>query len=399
VGRSLLSSLAIAAALGLSGCLLFSDSVNKAPVVTITGPTSVVRGIPMEYTATAKDDKDNQATIRSRWAEFDLKDQGCNAYLASTEWPSSTSVPFASGDAPYTFTADSLKVVCLCVQAADHKGATGQACLRIEPSNPVPIPDIKDVSGFLSGQQRQLCKPIHLSAEGSIYPPGDQPEFLWELKYTGTITAGKAIKLESCKEGVAVDKAKQHRCLAPTVPGPYEVKLTITDTVTVNGNTSTKTSDPFLFQIFVNEDAPPCLVATDPDIFSKLTLLSRSSNLGGTYESRTFWVNNAPDDCEQDSTKLVWSISDSPQTPDKWKFLDNPENQLTISQSQFPNARPGDFVKVRVEVRDTPVSKLYLSGGKVCEETVDICCGQNTQCTGSSNECVQWTTWTVQFQP
>ena len=97
-------------------------------------------------------------------------------------------------------------------------------------------------------------------------------------------------------------------------------------------------------------------------------------------------------------TQFVWSVLDSTRASATWTYQTNTSDAFTISQAQFPNARPGDTIRVRVEVRDTAVQKLYQAGGSVCaQDTVDICCG-SAAC-GTPNDCVRWTSWTVQFQP
>jgi hypothetical protein len=61
----------------------------------------------------------------------------------------------------------------------------------------------------------------------------------------------------------------------------------------------------------------------------------------------------------------------------------------------FPNALLGDTVRLRLEVRDSVVAASYTDWP--CPPDQDICCAQNT--CGGPNECIRWTTWTVQFQP
>jgi hypothetical protein len=389
------------AALGWSGCLLFSESVNKAPVVTITPPSQpVVRDEKVLFSATVHDDKDSLAKIKLYWNEFKSSNEGCD-WITPAAWLGvidEYTTPWAS-DAPYPFTAKSLDVVCLCVRAVDHQGAAGQACQRIQPVNPIPTAVIKDVQGVASGQMRPLCSKIHLSAEDSRYPDGDQPSFDWSLTYTGADpVAGKAVKLASC------DKAKptQHMCFSADVTGTYEAKLTVTDTVLVNGAPSVSRSEPASFLIPVNVDMPPCLINTDPDMKIQRVILSRNPGSDSSLASRTFQVNSAPDDCDEydfengsvGGAKLLWSIYDSTEVTPTWRYLDNPTKEWTIRQSDFPNARPGDIIKLRVEVNDSRTEEHRIT----CSPDVTFCCGSG-ECRGASDECVRWTTWKVQFQP
>jgi hypothetical protein len=247
---------------------------------------------------------------------------------------------------------------------------------------------------------------MHLSSEGPSYPQGDKLKFNWSLKYAGSDTAGRAVQLTTCA-GVAADKTDQHRCFYAAGPGTYTVTLSIDDSITVDGNTTTVTSEPAEFSVPVNIDMPPCIQRTDPDVYSQLAFLSLSTSLGGSYESRTFRVLSVADDCEpyplpagstNPSTLFKWSVFDSTQPSPSWSYPTNASDSFTVSQALFPNARPGDSIKLRVEVRDRAVQKLYESVGQACSsDTVDICCGASA--CGTPNDCIRWTTWTVQFQP
>jgi len=409
VGWSLRASLAFTAALGLSGCLLFTDPINKAPVVKfllVTNP--VAFGIPAEFRVTVTDDKDNLPPLLVDWGEFNYPTQGCDSITNAT-WGSATKPTTLDSSASYLLTADSMAPACLCARATDHNGATGLNCVKITP---VPVATIVDVSGVPSGQQRRLCSQVHLSAENSSFPVGDKVDFKWSIQYEGADSAGKSVQLAACTTGVPTGKAEQHRCFTAGSPGvstvgTYTVKLTIADTFVVNSASTSVPSDPATFVIPVNKDTPPCLQRTDPDAYARRILLSRNPDLSGTYQSRTFKVLSVDDDCEpyplpagstNPSSLFVWSVLDSTKASPTWTYQTNDSDSFTISQAQFPNARPGDTIQLRVEVRDLVVQKVYQSGGSVCaQDTVDICCGSNA--CGTPNDCIRWTTWMVQFQP
>jgi hypothetical protein len=402
VGRSLRASLVFTAALGLSGCLLFTDPINKAPVVTIHQVTSpVVFGIPAEFTVTVTDDRDNPPPLLAEWKEFDYPTAGCES-ITNPTWDPLQSKP-QDRSASYLLTADSLAPVCLCARATDHDGATGLNCVKISP---VPVATIVDVSGASSGQQRRLCSQVHLSAENSGFPAGDKIQFKWSIQYEGADPAGKSVQLGPCTAGVPTGMADLHRCFTAGSPGvstagKYTVTLSLTDT------TTSSTSDQAQFVIPVNMDTPPCLQRTDPDVYASRILLSRNADLSGTYQSRTFKVLSVDDDCEpyplpagstNPSSLFVWSVLDSTKSSPTWTYQTNDSDSFTISQAQFPNARPGDTIQLRVEVRDSVVQKLYQAGGSACaQDTLDICCGSSA--CGTSSDCVRWTTWVVQFQP
>jgi hypothetical protein len=408
VGWSLRASLAFTAALGLSGCLLFTDPINKAPVVTIHQVDSpVVFGLPAEFTVTVTDDRDNPPPLMVEWKEFNYPTAGCES-ITNPTWGISQSPPL-DRSVSYMLTAESMAPSCLCARATDHNGATGMTCAKISP---VPVATIVDVSGALSKQQRRLCSQVHLSAENSNFPAGDKVDFKWSIQYEGADPAGRSVQLAACTTGVPTGKADQHRCFTAGSPGvstvgTYTVKLTITDTFVVNSASTSVSSDPATFVIPVNKDTPPCLQRTDPDVDAKRILLSRNAGLSGTYQSRTFQVLSVDDDCEpyplpagstNPSSQFVWSVLDSTQASPTWTYPTNNSDSFTISQAQFPNARPGDTIQLRVEVRDTFVQDHYSRSGPPCaQDTVDICCGSSA--CGTPTDCVRWTTWMVQFQP
>ena len=370
-------------------------------MVTITALTDpVTRGELAEFTATVKDE-DSPDSFLLKWAEFKSKDGLC-------DWNSSQPVTTLDSSTPYTFAPQTLAVICVCARATDHRGATGQVCLPIAPANPKPVAQIVDISGALSGQPRPLCSQVHLSAEDSTFPAGDKLKFNWSLQYSGTDSTGKSVQFAACA-GVATDKTDQHQCFYAAGPGTYTVTLSIDDTVVEDGiaTSTTTTSDPTTYQVPVNVDTPPCIQRTDPDVYAQRILLARSADLGGSYQSRTFRVLSVADDCDpyplpagssNSPAQFVWSVLDSTQPSPKWAYQTNTSDSFTVSQALFPNARPGDTIELRVEVRDAAVQAIYHSGGQACSsDTVDICCGASA--CGGTNDCIRWTTWTVQFQP
>ena len=408
VGRSLQAYLALLAPLGLSGCLLFTDPINKAPTVKIVGPDQVIPGIEDSYTAEVTDE-DSPASLVIEWAEFPSTNEGCDSItLASWATLADTEKHRLASTAPYSFTADARGIACLCVRATDSYGASTQKCKPITAVNVDPVAVITDVSGEASGQTRPLCSQIELSAEKSRFPADDQLQFNWSMHYSGTDSKGMTTQLAECP-GIVAKLKDQHRCFYAAGPGTYTVTLSITDTPPDGSAADVLTSLPVTFIIPVAADTPPCLQRTDPEVHSQLVFLSGSGNLGTTYQSRTFKVLSVADDCEpypvpagsgKQQTQFVWSVYDATQATPSWVYQTNTSDSFTVSQALFPNTLPGDTVKLRVEVRDTPVKNLYLDGISACltdQTGPDICCGSNG-CTGT-NDCIRWTTWTVRFQP
>lgn len=401
--------LAFAAVLGFSGCLLFTDPINKAPVVTITPETtSVTRGTPTAFTAQVTDDKDNPRFIVLNWVEFPAVNPSCASYLAASEWTGKLGLYPSSGptteEVPYSFAPKKLASVCLCVQATDSAGATAQACtLPITPTNPDPVAVITDLSAIPAGQAKHpLCSTVRLSAEKSS-PTKDQldtdevVQFTWD----GTDPNGAKIQFTSCS-GIASDKVDDLLpCFKGAVSGNYQVTLTIADTVVVNKIPVTKTSQPATLQIAVDVDRPACILTTDPDVYAKTVVLSRS-------ETRTFTVSNVADDCDPypptaSALQFVWSLFDPTQPNPSGQTQWVPQRDFKavafpVSQALFPNVRPGDIVKVRLEVRDTPTQLSYSRDqpeGPFCTPDTSPCYAKDDA--GKLTDCVRWTTWNVQF--
>jgi hypothetical protein len=402
VGRSHQVSLVFAATLGLSGCTWFENSVNKAPVVKIsTDATTIYRNTRVTFVATVTDDHDSAPALRLRWLLFTpVGDQ----QTCRPAWPS-TQPPNVSDPLTYPFQPPTLETSCLCAQVFDTQGATGQDCYRIAPANVAPKVVITDDSGAQSNQERSLCSQIRLSAGG--YPAEDQIRFQWAIEYQGSTPSGRSVQLQPC-EGVTASP-DAHRCFNTGARGTYTVTLRIEDTPPGTTAATPAQADPFV--IPVRDDTPPCILRTEPEVYAQRILLSRGTDLGGSYQSRTFKALSVDDDCEPypmvtgstGSTYFAWSVMDMTRPSDagaaSWVPQTDNTASFTVSQAQFPNARPGDAVKVRLEVRDTRVVSDYQDPSySPCHDLPDICRDSSSSSTGAK-DCVRWTTWTVQFQP
>jgi hypothetical protein len=408
VGRSSSTYLASVALLGASGCLLFTDPINKAPEVDIVSPGgSIVRGESADFTANIHDDKDPLSALDIEWAVFPSdKNESCVG-ITKNDWaqPTVEKTPRAS-DQPYVFKATSEGVVCVCVQVVDRNGARGQDCERVVVGPATLVATITDFSGKASGQPHSLCSEVHLSAESSRYPEGDLVEFHWTIQYLATDPLGKATQLVTC-DGIAKGKEDQHRCFYAAAPGTYTVTMSFTDKP-AGAATPGVQSKAVTFDVVVGADTPPSLQQTDPGIHALRIMLSRSTDLGATFQSRTFKVLSVDDDCEpypvpaasaKQPTQFVWSIYDGTRASPAWVYQANTSDSFTVSQAMFPNALPGDSIKLRVEVRDEAVERSVMAGASACPSIeTDICCGPS-DCTGSISDRIRWTTWTVQFLP
>jgi hypothetical protein len=387
-------ALLVAAALGLAGCLLLSDPVNKAPTVTVSYPgLPIYRSQTVDFSATVKDDRDAPSQLELRWDVLSPKDadpkvgnDGTCLTIGAADWRKG--LPVARLDQPFQYKFDDADAKCVCAEVTDSKGAKGYGCSQpIKPSNPVPVPAITDESGASSGDLRRLCSQIRLFGENKAeWPAVDPLAYKWSVQYSGDDSAGRSVQLVNCPD----DKTGAHQCMYAAASGTYTVSLSIEDTV--DPKISGKSSD---YVIRVDIDRPPCIRRTEPDVYAHWILSS------GSY---TFKALSVDDDCEpypqvsgsRGPTQFVWWVFDNTSGGTAtWARQTESSDSFLISKAKFPNARPGDTIKVRLEVRDTKVQDDYQSNHKVCDD-IDLCCGPEG-CT--ANECVRWTTWMVQFQP
>lgn len=380
---------------GLCGCLLYTDPINEAPVVTVIPSGPVFRGVPTYFTVSVEREA---GPLSVRWASFAAKDEGCD-WVTAAEW-AALPADRLSTDAPYVYQTESLLPTCVCALVADPQGASGLDCERVAADTPVPVAVLTDLGGAAVASQRAKCSQIELSGAGSRFLASDPVEFAWTLDYAGPDPAkGKATRLMACANRTPVTPGA-YQCFYAPVPGVYSVTLTVTDAPAGNA-AAAKTSAVTTLDITVLEDAPACLVQASPDITAKWIL-------GSEYEARTFTVSSVQDDCEPyperrdtptvQKASFIWSVMDGTRGKTTWEVQANPSNlnYFTVDPQSFPAARPGDTIGLRVEVRDTPAQQLFRMNGPLCLETVPICCGADG-CDASG--CVRWTTWTVQFQP
>jgi hypothetical protein len=395
------------AALGWSGCLLFTDPVNQAPVVTLSPELDKVpRGQATDFTAKVVDE-DGLAITTVRWAEFGVMQDGC-AWISSASW---TDRPVAgptevARDAPFHFTPKNTSVTCLCAQASDGYGAAGQACRRLVVTTPPPRIVVTDLDGKPVNGMLPKCSQVQLSAAQSTGQPSDDLKFSWSLDYTGTDPNGKLVKLTDCP-GRTPPTPGAYQCFYSAAPGEYVVTLVVTDVPPAGGGDTATASVALAFSIA--DDTPAWIQTAAPDIDAGWIVLARNAALGGQYQSRTFTVATVADDCEpfpprrdaptQPPPTFIWSVMDGTQGKTTWEVrATGQQNSFVIDQDNFRGARPGDTIGLRVEVRDTLAQQVYATQGLACPQSMDLCCGGSDPCP-ATNAQVRWTTWTVQFEP
>lgn len=381
---------------GLCGCLLYTDPINEAPVVTVVPSGPVLRGAATLFTVSIVREG---SPVNVRWASFAAKDGGCD-WVTAAEWSALPPGDGLSSDAPYVYQTESLLPTCVCALVADREGAHGLDCERVVAETPIPVAVITDLTGAPVLGQWSKCSQIALSAAASSFLASDPVTFAWTLDYAGPDPVkGKAARLAPCTSAPP-PLAGAYQCFYAPVPGVYAVTLTVTD-APAGAIAAAKTSPVTKLDLTVLDDTPACLAQASPDIAAKWIL-------GNQYESRTFTVSSVQDDCEPyperrdtptvQRASFIWSVKDGTRGKTTWEVQANPSNlnSFTVDPQSFPAARPGDTIELRVEVRDSPAQQLFRMNGPLCQENVAICCGSDGCDAGG---CVRWTTWTVQFWP
>ena len=342
------------------------------------------------------------------WATIRAVNEGCSS-ITNADWKDAieTSPPL-DRNVGYRFAPDALDVVCICARATDSHGAVGfsSPCLTLVPGNAKPVARIVDVekTRLRSGATALFDDP---PVGGDLDFPDEQANrrhrFQLEIGYSGTDPSGANVHLGDCS-GVG-QRQGANTCFYAGVPGTYTVTLSITDTPRVAVGGDPLTSDPVSFVAKVAADRPAWLRRTNPEWDAQIVVLSRRSDLGGSYESRTFEVTSVDDDCEpipapagKKEARLLWSIWGADKSNPKWEYQATSSKSLEVNQTRFPDALPGDIVKIRVEVLDAAADNLYKTPGySPCLAEVDICC-EAGDCAGDKPP-VRWTTWKVLFQP
>ncbi len=224
----------------------------------------------------------------------------------------------------------------------------------------------KDTGHFVVGQA------IWLSGLASSDPDtGDVLSYFWEdaVRPPGSTASEFVLQPSSLDRRPTDDPTEAVLCLmVPDYPGSYEIKLTVSDGT--EEDTATK-------HLEVDEDEPPCIVATNPDAAAEALLLDSGS-------PARFQVLEVRDDLDPyppgNELHFSWSIQyeDGPFVP--VRGYDAPFLDLDP-----PGSVPGTRLKVRLTVQDRVPRDL------------DACDPEARTCMLLAN-CAQWVTWAIEYR-
>jgi hypothetical protein len=344
---------------------VYTDPINEPPRVRIVPPVQKpTRNATTVLSAEVDDDEDAPALLRQ--------------HLVWTMTPGLCDRPTAG---PTMQTGDSFMLMtgqlgdlCVRVVATDSRGATTEADpLPLRIDNHDPRPALEAVAPRWPSGKVRLYAPVELSAAGSKDDDNDK------LRYDGWSAHGPDGHDQPLAPCQAAPDDPARRCFSAQLPGRYDARVTVADGLV---------SPSAMTSFEVDQDQPPCLLRTDPLTLQPLVLVPR----GG---KRTFEVLAVDDDGEPFGTTppalgppiFVWSRADDGKAMVR---LTRNSPRLDVSEGLFDEVRPGDQLRVRVEVRDRlREEQLQLREiGPPCPETQDVC---------EVDHCLRWVTWKVQF--
>jgi hypothetical protein len=372
----------------VGGCLLYTDEINEAPSLTIeTSTLEPFRGTETTVTAQASDDRDRPEALEITW----VKSEGpCPADPGAAPPPSGPSSTPARGLLQFVLKIESFGPVCLFARATDSEGASGPWRHRqFQGKNRAPRAAFEVSPRPRADGSIPLYSRVLLSPAKSVDDDGDPLSFQWQI-------ATPDGPLDEGKSRCAPDAPPGARCFVPRTPGRVTIQLVVQEALPPG--LSATSSAPETQALVVDEDRPPCLEQSDPEIYQKLVLVDAG-------RKATFSVSSVRDDGEpypgpgeKGRTIFVWSVSKpGGALSDPLEYLTVNRPSIEISDVLFGNPRPGDQFRLRVEVRDEEVqAKLGMGrAAALCPDTEEVCKDRSRD----GAECVRWTTWTVQFHP
>jgi hypothetical protein len=309
----------LAGALAAStGCLLYTNRINRGPEVTIDGPSMVFRGERPPFTAMPSDPDQDAGSLLVDWRAQKLEPGGaCPPADGGLNVPPAPHVGLGATNT--RFTLDGLTTpgrTCVWVTVHDDEGASAVAGRTLEVQNHTPEAKIEIVKADPgAGDTFALYRPVHLTAAKSIDLDDDHLNPLWHLTSPdGTMRIPEACPMPPGDVCVALER-----------PGPYVFELEVSDPY---GGVSRQTRT-----LTVAEDHPPCIETTMPDFRVGATPIYQKST-----EPLRFELDVADDDGDPypeagDRATLVW----------EWRFDDDPAPSRQVHSYAVLDFRPGDL--------------------------------------------------------
>jgi len=351
---------------GSWGCLLYTDPINHAPEVKLTGDTQVNWGKGRaRYHAEARDPDQSAASLTYEWRR---QLGGCPTPDAATVAPIvGPSAPDFDDDDTFT------EPFCVWVVVRDRDKAFAFDKLStqvVHQQTTAALDVIKPKA--TSDDHYPLFSAVRLSGAGSNDPEKGKLMFGWVLTRDGGPVTHAA-----CSEAPDTDI-----CFTADQPGDYKVTLTVKD---ARGGESKE-----MRTLVIEPDAPPCIRSTKPEF--GLARIVRNPD-----DELTFQVFSVEDDGDpfpardgQTSTYAFtatwWMEGENPSNPSGRRPADQAQNALVRFEPQ--HFRNGDTAYVRIQVTDrVNRDRDFMS-----------CAPDKRDCAlGKDPTCFQWVTWKVDF--
>jgi hypothetical protein len=370
VVRSLGTWIGIVLISGSIGCLLYTNPVNDAPMIlSITLPTNLVRNAPLDFTAKVKDDQSTPLGYVWGITSGDCPDGNALPPAAATNPPAGTSAvlqgQMLSAIGPY----------CVFVTVTDEHGATDHRTASFQIVDQPPMPSITPINNTIDRTEVALAAltPLYsdlcFTASTSSDPDGDPLKFCWML----TAPSQPPVSLGGCPD------APGDICFNVAVKGTYTLAVTADD-----GHGMTK---DFTLTFAVDQDEPPCIVATNPAFL-------RGTIVGDPAMLLPFNVGEVDDDGDPypppppPTSKGVSTFAWSWRIGLTGVFTRDVLNTSPRFEIPAGSYRSGQEVQVRVEARDRQMQLCDPSGGMT----------DAMFCPPPPSTCHQWVTWTVEFR-
>ena len=360
----------LVALLASAGCTFYTDSVNSEPQAQIhketTGPHYL--GDYVTFSAERSEDPDGErAELVALWRAFACTD------AAATDCPLENELKVEDGNIFDDFgltIRDKAPAILVTLRVHDRRGAFTDDYVVLEVANREPELSLQ-VQGYQVGGGFPLGTYVQIFATGSDADE-DTLTYDWTL-YPPDGSVAEDVRWDKLG-GVEVYE------LEPDVDGLWTVEVTATD-----GDGGEVTEQ---IPILINEDAPPCIAATDPHAV-----------VDGTYvidvdeEPRRFAVLSVTDDLDfypapvgaefLGAATFTWFIA----TPDTDGELVAATGHEVADYFVDPAGyAPGDQISLRVEIADR------------VERTIPCDDAQATCSINGDESCLQRVTWEVEIR-
>lgn len=355
-----------------AGCLLYTDTFNSPPEVTVDWPVVVVKGKQQDLTATVHDREDG-SQVRAEWFRRDvMPGETCPRTLAEARAAAEKSRTGLTG-LKYPLLTDHYGLLCLWVVVTDKAGANAFAgpaegrpfevknvapTAMIELVSPAPLRWVGNAA-FVS-----LYSQAHLSARASHDLDEDRLTYTWTINdepVTINGCAGTAGETEICR---TLDR-----------PGDYRFALEVFD-----GTDRAK----YVLPLSVMPDAPPCIQQTEPP-FGLPRVVAFAA------ERTNIQVVEVGDDGDPFPARpgqpsqiaFVWRFQYVGSTEPPNRLVSTTMPAISFAPDTF---RPGEEVDVRLDVLDRVVDRDFRACDGKAECELDAGSG-----------CRQRVTWRVSF--